>query len=116
MKFYNRNNNNNGEKTRLFPTGTLKLHTPQKVDKSKPYPIYLHYNWHGDKVTMQTGYNARIDDWDERSGKLRRQYGQDYQQVNNQLANRIKHYDAMIDNDGNKRPNQLSLYELLYLY
>ena len=98
-----------GKKTRLFPTGTLKLHTPQKVDKSKQYPIYLHYNWHGDKVTRQTGYSARIDDWDEQSGKLRRQYGQDYQQVNNKLANKIKHYDAMIADYVNKYPNQLTL-------
>lgn len=101
-----------GKKARLFPTGTLKLHIPQKVDKGKLYPIYLHYNWHCDKVTRQTGYSARIDDWDEHNGKLRRQYGQDYQQVNNQLASRIKHYDAMIADYVNKYPNQLSLQVL----
>ena len=101
-----------GKKARLFPTGTLKLHTPQKVDKSKLYPIYLHYNWHCDKVTRQTGYSARVDDWDEQNGKLRRQYGQDYQQVNNQLASRIKHYDALIADYATKHPNQLTLQVL----
>ena len=79
-----------GKKARLFPSGELKLHTPKKIDKSKQYPIYFYYNWHRNKVTRQTGFYAKIDDWDEKNGKLRRQYGQDYQQVNNQLANRIK--------------------------
>lgn len=98
-----------GKKARLFPSGELKLHTPQKIDKSKQYPIYFHYNWHRNKVTRQTGFYAKIDDWDEKNGKLRRQYGQDYQQVNNQLANRIKHYDAIIADYAAKHPHQLTL-------
>ena len=98
-----------GKKARLFPSGELKLHTPKKIDKSKQYPIYFYYNWHRNKVTRQTGFYAKIDDWDEKNGKLRRQYGQDYQQVNNQLANRIKHYDAIIADYAAKHPHQLTL-------
>ncbi len=45
-----------GRKARLFPTATLVLHSPKKIDEDKSYPIFIQYNWHSDKVTRQTGY------------------------------------------------------------
>lgn len=98
-----------GRKARLFPTATLVLHTPKKIDEDKSYPIFIQYNWHSGKVTRQTGYYAKVADWDEKAGKLRRQYGQDYTYVNNHLQNKVKKYDTTIVEYVNAHPNQLTL-------
>ena len=98
-----------GRKKRLFPVGSLKLHCPLNVDANKKYSIYYVYNWNGEKIQRQTGYSAKLSDWNPQKSLLLRSYGSEYTRVNNVLANKQKDYDSLIEKYVLEHPDRLTV-------
>ena len=98
-----------GKRKRLFPVGTLKLHCPRNADATKSYPIYYEYTWNGEKIQRQTGYSAKLSDWNPQKSLLLRSYGSEYTRVNNVLANKKKDYDSLIEKFVLEHPDRLTV-------
>lgn len=95
-----------GRNRKLFPNGKLRLMAPKNAQADKRYSICYEYCIFRKPVRRQSGYTARIADWDGK--QLKASYGQDYREVNNILANRISKYDAIVAKYAQEHPDRLT--------